>query len=215
MSKTTILFIRHGQSEGNTLGVFTGHSGYPLTELGHKQAEMTGEYIRRNYAVDGVYCSDLPRAFQTAEHIANKFALPVITDCRLREINAGQWENKQFDELPELFPEAYAVWMKDLICARCTGGESVVEISERATEALQDIAIANPGKCIVVVAHATTLRAALCKISGGTREIMNALGWGSNCGINVLSYENGNLNVESVNYSEHLEGYSTALPSSV
>ena len=38
-----------------------------------KQAEMTGEYIRENYDVDAVYCSDLPRAFQTAEHIAKVF----------------------------------------------------------------------------------------------------------------------------------------------
>ena len=215
MSKTTILLIRHGQSEGNILGVFTGHSGYPLTDLGHKQAEMTGEYIYKNYNVDGVYCSDLPRAFQTAEHIASGFALPVITDCHLREINAGQWENKPFDDLPVLFPEAYAVWMKDLQHARCTGGESVVEISERAIKALKDIAIANPEKCIVVVAHATTIRAALWKISGGTKEVLNALGWGSNCGINVLSFEDGVLNVVSSNYTEHLEGFSTALPSNV
>ena len=48
MSKTIILLVRHGQSEGNILGVFTGHSGYPLSDLGHKQAEMTGEHIRKN-----------------------------------------------------------------------------------------------------------------------------------------------------------------------
>ena len=33
--------IRHGQSEGNVLGLFTGHSGYPLSELGHRQAART------------------------------------------------------------------------------------------------------------------------------------------------------------------------------
>lgn len=215
MSKTTVLLVRHGQSEGNILGVFTGHSGYPLSDLGHKQAEMTGEYIRENYDVDAVYCSDLPRAFQTAEHIAKAFSLPIVTDCRLREINAGQWENKRFVDLPELFPEAYGVWMKDLIHARCTGGESVVEVSERATEALQDIAAANSEKCIVVVAHATTIRSALWKISGATKETMDVLGWGGNCGISEISYEDGKLQVVSSNYTDHLSGFSSALPSNV
>ena len=215
MSRRTILLVRHGQSEGNILGVFTGHSGYPLSDLGHKQAEMTGEYICKNYNVDAVYCSDLPRAFQTAEHIARGFALPVVTDCRLREINAGEWENIRFDELPELFPEAYTVWMKDLIYARCTGGESVVELSERIIEALQDIAAANSAKCMVVVAHATTIRAALWKISGGGKETMDALGWGGNCGISEIRYEDGKLQVVSSNYTEHLSGFSSTLPSNV
>ena len=51
MDKTTILLVRHGQSEGNILGVFTGHSGYPLSELAHKQAAMTAEYIKGKYKV--------------------------------------------------------------------------------------------------------------------------------------------------------------------
>ena len=215
MSKTTILLVRHGQSEGNILGVFTAHSGYPLSDLGHKQAKLTGEYICRNYNIDRVYCSDLPRAFQTAEHIASGFALPVITDCRFREIYAGQWENKRFVDLPELFPEAYAVWMNDLSHGRCTGGESVVEVAERVTEALQDIATANPGKCIVVVAHATPIRAALWKISGGTKEILDTLGWGGNCGISELCFVDGELQVVYSNYTKHLEGFSSALPSGV
>ena len=90
MPKTRILLVRHGESEGNVLGVFTGHSGYPLTENGHRQAKLTAEYIRENYPVEAVYSSDLPRAYQTAEHIARAFDLPVVTDCCFREIRAAQ-----------------------------------------------------------------------------------------------------------------------------
>lgn len=212
MSKTTILLIRHGQSEGNILGVFTGHSGYPLSDLGHKQAEMTAEYIRKNYRVDGVYCSDLPRAFQTAEHIAHSFALPIVTDCRLREINAGDWENKPFEDLPELFPDAFTLWLDDLVHSRCTGGESVLEVAERATEALQSIAAANPDKCIAVVAHGTTIRAALWKISGVSEEAMQSLSWAANCGISKLSFANGTFHIVSQNITEHLCNFVTELP---
>ena len=96
MKKTTILLVRHGESMGNVLKLFTGHSGYPLSDLGHTQAARTAEYIHANYQVDAVYSSDLPRAFQTAEHIAKAFKLPVITHAGLREIYAGDWENERF-----------------------------------------------------------------------------------------------------------------------
>lgn len=215
MLKTTILFIRHGQSEGNTLGVFTGHSGYPLTELGHKQAALTAAYIREHYTVDAVYSSDLPRAFQTAEHIAKAFALPVVTDCRIREINAGAWENNRFADLPDLFPADYTVWLEDVMHARCTDGESVLEVAERTINALQDLAAANLGKCIAVVAHATTIRSALWMLLGGTKEAMEAFSWGGNCGINELVYADGKLQLVSSNYIDHLREFSSALPKNV
>jgi broad specificity phosphatase PhoE len=173
---------------------------------------MTAEYIRKNYCVDAVYSSDLPRAFQTAEHIARAFDLPIITDARLREINAGRWENKAFSELPNLFSEAFTVWREDLIHARCTGGESVLEVADRATNCLQTIATANPDKCIAIVAHATTIRASLWKISGATEDAMQSLCWGSNCGISELCFSNGELQICSQNITEHLSDLVTELP---
>ena len=212
MDKTTILLVRHGQSEGNILGVFTGHSGYPLSELGHKQAAMTAEYIKEKYPVELVYCSDLPRAFQTAEHIAHAFDLPVVTDARLREINAGKWENLPFTELPDLFPEDFKRWLEDLFHARCTGGESVLEVADRASAALRDIAASHPNSCIVVVAHATTIRSALCEFTGGSEAALQKLGWGGNCGISELCFADGKIELISANYTGHLSGFETALP---
>ena len=78
MKDTTILLVRHGESEGNVLGLFTGHSGYSLSKLGHTQAAKTAEYIHATYEVDAVYSSDLPRAFQTAEYIAKTFSSILI-----------------------------------------------------------------------------------------------------------------------------------------
>ena len=212
MAETTILLIRHGQSEGNILGLFTGHSGYSLTDLGHKQAKLTAEYIRENYSVDAVYSSDLPRAFQTAEHTAHAFSLPIVTDCRLREINAGRWENIPFSELSVQFPEAYRVWREDLIHFSADDGESVLDVADRAVDALYSIAVANPGKCVAVFAHATTIRASLWKISGATEDAMQSLCWGSNCGISELCFSNGELQICSQNITEHLSDLVTELP---
>ena len=41
--KTTLLFIRHGQSMANVRGVFAGQLDVSLSELGRKQAEELKE----------------------------------------------------------------------------------------------------------------------------------------------------------------------------
>ena len=104
MAKCRIIFVRHGQSEGNLVRSFLGHTDLPLTELGHKQAEATAEYLK-DTDIDIIYASDLKRAWQTAEHIAEKKELSIIADPTLREIFAGEWENQLFVELPEKFPD--------------------------------------------------------------------------------------------------------------
>lgn len=215
MEGTTILLVRHGQSMGNVLALFTGHSGYPLSELGHIQAAKTAEYIHENYKVDAVYSSDLPRAFQTAEHTAKAFRLPVVTNAGLREIDAGDWENQLFDALLPLYPDSFPLWRNDFLNAYCVGGESVREVGERGVKALYEIAEANSGKCIVVASHATTIRSSLWKISGEPESAIQNLPYSANCGVSELVLIDGTLRIVSLNYAEHLADLQTELPSNL
>ena len=211
----TILMVRHGQSLGNVAGVFTGHSGYPLSNLGHEQAARTAEYIRANYSVDAVYSSDLPRAFQTAEYIAKAFKLPIVTDSCFREIRAAEWENCSFVSLLERFPDTYSVWLHDIGNSRCDGGEAAVEVADRVVNGLLRLGHTHEGECVVVASHATPVRAALWKISGTSPEEMQKIPWGGNCSVSEFRYTNGVLELIQGCYTGHLEGCETSLPSSV
>lgn len=213
--KSTILLVRHGQSEANLSGVFAGHTGHPLTPLGHEQAERAAKYIKETYAVDAIYSSDLPRAFQTADHIARAFHLPVITNANFREINGGAWEDMPFSELLQAFPQDFGLWSRDIGNSKCTGGEAVLSVANRVYAALVDVAAANPGKCIVVASHATPIRSVLWKISGEPVSAMQNTTWGSNCGISELVYENGTIKLVRENYAGHLVGVETTLPKDV
>lgn len=213
--KTTFLFVRHGQSEANVAGIFAGHSGYPLSALGHEQAARTAEYIKGTYQVDAVYSSDLPRAFQTAEYTARAFGLPVVTDARFREIFAGKWEGTRFDSLSEQYPEAYGLWMKDIGNARCTDGEAVMELVERVWLGIKAVACANVGKCVVIATHATPMRAALWKAAGVSKDAIQQISWGSNCAISEFEFEDGKLTAIRVNQVGHLTGIETSLPKNV
>ncbi len=208
--KTTIVLVRHGQSEANLKDIFAGHSGYSLTALGREQAARTAEYIQNTYPVDAVYSSDLPRAFQTAEYIARAFGLPITTDAQFREIFAGKWEGVPFDRLEAEYTEEFAIWTKDIGNARCTGGESVAEVIDRVYNGV--LGLADKGKCIVVATHATPLRSVLWKTTEDSNVNIQNVSWGSNCAISEFTLEDGKLTPVRVNFVGHLEGIETKLP---
>lgn len=213
MSKTTILLVRHGQSEANLSNTFAGHSGYSLTPLGREQAARTAEYIKKTYPVDAVFSSDLPRAFQTAEYTARAFDLPVVTDAHFREIFAGKWEGVPFDRLETEYAEEFAVWSNDIGNARCTGGESVAEVVDRVYNGI--LGLADKGRCIVVATHATPLRSVLWKTAEDSNMNIQNVSWGSNCAISEFTLEDGKLTAVRVNFTGHLEGIETSLPKNI
>ena len=123
---TTLILVRHGQSNTNLEQRFTGQGHAVLTELGHKQAECTAHYLDR-YSIDVIYSSDLTRSMQTAEATARRQGRSVIPNANLREIDAGLWEGLPYAELKKTYPESYALWTDDLgrranvPRGRCTG----------------------------------------------------------------------------------------------
>ena len=136
---TRLIFVRHGYSEGNLLGEFHGHMDGDLTELGHKQAECAGLYLR-NRKIDVAYSSDLRRAYKTALHITKYHDIEPIKDESLREIYAGEWEGKKFSELERDYPELYRTWRTNPSEFVSIGGESMRELYDRIKAEVERIA---------------------------------------------------------------------------
>ena len=52
---TTVLLVRHGESEANRNEIFAGQLDAPLQNKGVEQAKLTAKFIKENYNVDKVY----------------------------------------------------------------------------------------------------------------------------------------------------------------
>ena len=211
---TKLLLIRHGQSVSNVQGVFTGHLDLALTELGHRQAQLTAEFIHKNYAVDAVYASDLCRAADTGRAVAEPLGLAVHTDTRLREIYAGIWEGRSFDELTANFP-AYAVFRGDIGVCQTDGGESVAQLSRRVLEAVGEIAQSNPGKTVVIATHATPIRAIMTHCLGKGLNEMKDVPWVTNASVTEVMWEKGSMCLGKTCQDEHLGSIVSRFPSNV
>ena len=166
---TQILLVRHGQSTWNAEGRCQGQSvtAGGLSALGEAQALATAEELAKKLATaelpvaEAILASDLLRARQTAEIIANVLDLPIRLDAGLREQSLGELEGRlyteQFGELTvqgtidELWRDPFR---------RPPGGESVADLYERVQATLTRLGKATPGRLLVVATHGGVVRTA-------------------------------------------------------
>src|SRR5512142_1067190 len=132
---TSLWLVRHGQTDWNLEGRYQGQSDVPLNATGLSQAAVFAASLD-GQRFDALYSSDLARAYQTAEVIANKVGLPVQTDPRLREINQGEWQGRTLTEIKSIYIESAQAKRVtiDPVTARAPGGESVCEVSQRMAQ---------------------------------------------------------------------------------
>ena len=213
-NQTIIYLVRHGQSESNILSTFTGQLDARLSETGVLQAQRVKDYFN-GVKIDAIYSSDLIRAVNTIKPLANERNLPVITDKNFREIDGGKWQGVVFDEIAEKYKADMQVWISDLKNARCTGGESVVELGERVCKALKNVCEQNANKTIIIATHATPVRAILSFVEVGSVENIGKVKWSPNASITKLYFNGKNFKIEILGDSAHLEGLITELPKSV
>lgn len=205
---TRIILVRHGQSEANLARRYAaGATDAKLTALGKKQAELLADYLTAHEPkIDAVYASPLSRATDTVRPTAERLGLSVIPEEGLREIYGGIWENQPISVLrtdPKTKPD-FDTWDNDLANCRCTEGESVAEVYERAVAAVLRLAAENDGKTLLLGAHWTPVASVLTHIAFGDVSHIKEGPSPYNASISILRYENGSLTVETQNYIDHL-----------
>lgn len=214
IGKTTLCLIRHGESEANRRDAFLGHCDLPLTDIGIKQAEAAATFMK-DFGADAIYSSDLCRAHETAKRSAAVLDLTVKTDPNLREVDAGEWDNKTFDELREQYPETFGIWSSDIGVAGCDGGETVAQLRNRVMGALTYIARANVGKKVLVFSHGTPIRIAGCVAMGRPIEELKEVPWAANASTTTLEYENGSFRLVEYSREDYMGSLVTKLPDGV
>ena len=212
---TTVILIRHGESEANREDIFAGHLNVDLMPKGVEQAQKTAQYIVENYTVDKIYASDLKRAYKTGKTLADKLGMEIIADKRFREIDAGEWDGIKFNELGDKYAEDFRIWRDDIANAKCTGGESVEDLRKRVFGAATEVAENNDRKTVVIATHATPIRVMQTYVQMGSLEKMNDIPWVSNASVSVFEYDNGKWTCKAVSMDKHLGDLVTVLPSNV
>jgi probable phosphoglycerate mutase len=169
---TTLLLIRHGRTPLTEAGRFSGRDGEdpPLSDAGEQDAAAVADAVARlggsgALLVDlarptVVVCSPMLRTRRTAAVIAGRLGLPVDVDEEWIEAGFGEWEGLTYAEIVRRYPAQVAAWQGSMTVAP-PGGESLDHLVERVAAARRRVLRQHAGETVVVVTHATPVRAVL------------------------------------------------------
>ena len=191
-ARKRIILVRHGETRQHEEPMFIGQYDVPLSEEGRAQAEGLGKQIvalmaedveaemlgmdkfgkEPMPAIERIYSSDLSRAQETADIIAETInqsypqladmtgaPIKVKLDAGLREISLGEWDGHPISEIAEQYPEEYERRGRDIFSFKMRGAESFYDMQYRVKAALRNILRNDDAKDIIIVAHSGVVRA--------------------------------------------------------
>jgi probable phosphoglycerate mutase len=189
---TTIVLVRHGETDWNRDRRFQGHADIPLNAAGLDQMrELADQLADQSFSV--VYTSPLRRASESAELLAERLGVEVRTSDALKEIDVGAWSGLTVHEVEERFPEGFARWV-EWRCAGWSDGETYGELGRRVVDGLRQIADRHPGERVLGVTHGGPIGcAAAAALRVPLHEVRDRLGAVGNAAIIRIDVRDGIL----------------------
>jgi len=188
-----LILVRHGQTDANLNRVLQGQSDGLLNATGLKQAETLAGHLK-DFAIDEIISSPLRRAQETASAVARYHGLPVKTEVLLREWNCGL-----LDGVPaEVFRKKLQEYKGPLSQFRPEGGETLLEVQQRAAEFLAHLTANYQGQTVLVCTHGDFMRSLMSLLQQITIEKASEIFF-ENASYSTLELENRRWNLIELN----------------
>jgi 2,3-bisphosphoglycerate-dependent phosphoglycerate mutase len=173
---STLVLVRHGQSQWNLENRFTGWVDVPLTEAGRAEARRAGELLAATgLRFSRAYTSSLVRAQQTLDIILKVLGqtdLSVARDQALNERHYGDLQGKNKAETAAKYGEEQVrIWRRSYD-VRPPGGESLADTAGRTLPYFESQIIPDlrSGQTVIVSAHGNSLRSIVMSLDKLSRE---------------------------------------------
>lgn len=200
---TTLLFVRHGETEWNRIGRWQGHADIPLADEGRQQAAMLAErLIADSQPIDLIYASDLGRALETAQIVAVALGQPVHPLVELREMHLGRWSGLTSAEIRARYAADWDAFERGVDFRRGEHGETQADFRARVATVMERLVEEHPGQHLLVVTHGGTIRAAIYYVQqrlGVSEEIFIG-----NTSITEIAVRDGQYEIVRANDRSHL-----------
>lgn len=156
-----LVLVRHGQSEWNKLGLWTGWNDVSLTEEGKEEAREAGRAIK-NIHFDYAFTSDLKRAQETLAEIVHIIGpIPTTIAPEMKERDYGDLAGKNKWKLKDEYGEdQFTKWRRGWD-EPIPHGETLKMVYDRAIPyfKLEILPKLEEGKNVLITAHGNSLRA--------------------------------------------------------
>ncbi len=155
--------VRHGETEANVAGLYSGHAPTPLTGRGVAQAQTLNTLLRQ-VPFEQVLCSELERAQHTARLVLQGRELPLQVKPELNEMFFGDWEMRHHQDLAREDAENYAAWCNDWQNAVPTNGEGFQTFARRVEQVMSLLADYRHHDHVLIVSHQGVLSLLIARL---------------------------------------------------
>jgi alpha-ribazole phosphatase/probable phosphoglycerate mutase len=163
---------------------------------------------------DGIYASDLNRAYETARIISLHHNQDIWTMPELRELNFGRWEGLDVNEIKGKYPEEIQKWWEKPLLTRIPGGETLDEMVKRTVTAVKKIVESHSKGSVLLVSHGGVIRSIVGTVLGMDLNKYWRLRQDNAC-LNIIDFPEWDKGILMLfNDRSHLELPSNCLPSS-
>jgi alpha-ribazole phosphatase len=181
-----LILVRHGEVVPEGMGKFLGFLDVDLSPQGREQVTELAKYLK-GMIIDRAYASDLKRAMETARIICAGRGIEPVPTQAFREMNMGNWDGRSWAEIQETTPPEEMNFYGDLKKFYFPGGEKWSRFRTRVLNGLKKMLQENPGRNILLAAHAGVNRVILAQALGLRYRNMFALDQGYAC-LNLIEY---------------------------
>ena len=185
-TSTRLYLVRHGQVADGHTHRYHGNNDIALSPEGEQQLARLARQLQA-VSLAAVYTSTLKRSRDGAGRLCEGRGLEPRPLPEFREIHFGVWEGLTFGEIAEQYPEELASRLEDLTNFRIPGGESLLDVRERALPRLRELVAAHAGQSLALVAHAGVNRIILCEALSLPLEHLFRLDQNYGC-LNIIDY---------------------------
>jgi|TARA_B100001750_G_scaffold180451_1_gene148884 broad specificity phosphatase PhoE len=204
-SRCNLFIVRHGESQGNALGLWQGHKDYNLTKKGEQQALLTKQYFSATY-FDKLQTSDLTRAIQTIEIIRSDYLKSIEVESSWKELSFGSWEGKSSLDINR-GAELLDFWYQNPTKAKIPGGETFIQLQQRVLKAYNSLynqIQSSKSENVLLVAHGGSIRVLGCYLAGIPLSNLWRLGV-KHCSVSRILITPEKSTIVSWNHTSHLK----------
>lgn len=185
-----LVLVRHGQSEWNALGLWTGQEDVALTEQGRAEARAAAEHLKELTLHKG-YASGLTRAQQTLEEIRSALQHTTLETTHheaLNERHYGDYQAKNKWDIKDSIGEEEFTKLRRSWDHPVPNGETLKDVHARVLPYYEETVLNDlkEGKNVIVAAHGNSLRALMKHLEEVDDESVHELEIGTG---EVVMYE--------------------------
>jgi 2,3-bisphosphoglycerate-dependent phosphoglycerate mutase len=171
---TTVVLLRHGESQWNLENRFTGWVDVPLSEKGVEEAKSAGEKLK-GYVFDHAFTSVLKRANDTLNivlDITGQKSIPVDYDQALNERHYGDLQGLNKAETAKKYGDAQVKLWRRSFDVQPPNGESLKNTLERVLPYwdAKILPCVKKGERLIIAAHGNSLRSLVMHLDNLSRE---------------------------------------------